>query len=146
MSTKTTAKVGQRVFFTEGDELPIPDLTAHQKDSFEDFVKSGLREVFNELNPIEDYTGTRFSLSFRDYKFGEPKMSVEDAKYNMSTYEAPLHVTVELQNKVTSPLIKSALQITTAQRLFLVVVHGSSSKQHKTVVSQLRSTAVARFQ
>ena len=101
MSTKTTAKVGQRVFFTEGDELPIPDLTAHQKDSFEDFVKSGLREVFNELNPIEDYTGTRFSLSFRDYKFGEPKMSVEDAKYNMSTYEAPLHVTVELQNKVT---------------------------------------------
>lgn len=101
MSTKTTAKVGERVFFTEGDELPIPDLTAHQKDSFKDFVESGLREVFNELNPIEDYTGTRFSLSFRDYKFGEPKMSVEDAKYNMSTYEAPLHVTVELQNKVT---------------------------------------------
>ena len=101
MSTKTTAKVGERVFFTEGDELPIPDLTAHQKDSFKDFVESGLREVFNELNPIEDYTGTRFSLSFRDYKFGEPKMSVEDAKYNMATYEAPLHVTVELQNKVT---------------------------------------------
>ena len=101
MSTKTTAKVGERVFFTEGDELPIPDLTAHQKDSFKDFVESGLREVFNELNPIEDYTGTRFSLSFRDYKFGEPKMSVEDAKYNMTTYEAPLHVTVELQNKVT---------------------------------------------
>ena len=101
MSTKTTEKAGKRIFFTEGDELPIPDLTAHQKDSFEDFVKSGLREVFNELNPIEDYTGNRFSLSFRDYKFGEPKMSVEDAKYNMSTYEAPLHVTVELQNKVT---------------------------------------------
>ncbi len=101
MSTKTTPKVGERVFFTEGDELPIPDLTAHQKDSFEDFVKSGLREVFNELNPIEDYTGTRFSLSFRDYEFKEPKMSVEEAKYNMSTYEAPLHVTVELLNKVT---------------------------------------------
>ncbi|MBR1801918.1 DNA-directed RNA polymerase subunit beta [Candidatus Saccharibacteria bacterium] len=101
MSTKTTAKAGKRVFFTEGDELPIPDLTAHQKDSFEDFVKSGLREVFTELNPIDDYTGQRFSLSFRDYEFKEPKMTVEEAKYNMTTYEAPLHVTVELQNKVT---------------------------------------------
>ena len=101
MSTKTAAKAGKRIFFTEGDELPIPDLTAHQKDSFADFVKSGLREVFNELNPIEDYTGNRFSLSFRDYEFKEPKMSVEDAKYNMTTYEAPLHVTVELKNKVT---------------------------------------------
>ncbi len=101
MSTKTAAKAGKRIFFTEGDELPIPDLTAHQKDSFEDFVKSGLREVFNELNPIEDYTGNRFSLSFRDYEFKEPKMSVEDAKYNMTTYEAPLHVKVELKNKVT---------------------------------------------
>ena len=101
MSTKTTEKAGKRIFFTEGDELPIPDLTAHQKDSFEDFVKSGLREVFNELNPIDDYTGNRFSLSFRDYEFKEPKMTVEEAKYNMSTYEAPLHVKVELQNKVT---------------------------------------------
>ena len=101
MSTKTTEKAGNRIFFTEGDELPIPDLTAHQKDSFDDFVKSGLREIFNELNPIEDYTGQRFSLSFRDYEFKAPKLSVEEARYNMSTYEAPLHVTVELSNKVT---------------------------------------------
>ena len=101
MSTKTAEKAGKRIFFTEGDELPIPDLTAHQKDSWEDFVKSGLREVFTELNPIDDYTGAKFSLSFRDYEFKAPKMSVEEAKYNMTTYEAPLHVTVELQNKVT---------------------------------------------
>ncbi|MBQ2638702.1 DNA-directed RNA polymerase subunit beta [Candidatus Saccharibacteria bacterium] len=101
MTDKTTNKVGSRVFFTEGDELPIPDLTTHQKDSFEDFVKSGLREVFTELNPIDDYTGQKFSLSFRDYEFKEPKMTVEEAKYNMTTYEAPLHVKVELLNKVT---------------------------------------------
>lgn len=43
----------------------------------------------------------RFSLSFRDYEFKAPKLSVEEARYNMSTYEAPLHVTVELSNKVT---------------------------------------------
>lgn len=101
MSTKTAATAGKRIYFTEGDELPIPDLTAHQKDSWEDFVKSGLREVFTELNPIEDYTGSKFSLSFRDYSFKAPKTTVEEAKYNMTTYEAPLHVTVELQNKAT---------------------------------------------
>ena len=98
----TRQKSGERVFFTEGDQaLPIPDLTQHQTDSWEDFVKNGLREVFAELNPIDDYTGQKFSLRFKDYYFKEPKESEQDAKYNLATYEAPLHVLVELENKVT---------------------------------------------
>ena len=98
----TKPKSGERVFFTEGDQaLPIPDLTAHQKDSWEDFVKNGLREVFAELNPIDDYTGQKLSLRFKDYYFKEPKESEEQAKYNLATYEAPLHVLVELENKTT---------------------------------------------
>ena len=100
MAIKT--KAGERVFFTEGDQaLPIPDLTAHQKDSWNDFVKNGLREVFAELNPIDDYTGQKLSLRFKDYYFKEPKESEAQAKYNLATYEAPLHVLVELENKVT---------------------------------------------
>ncbi|MDO4612047.1 MAG: DNA-directed RNA polymerase subunit beta [Candidatus Saccharibacteria bacterium] len=92
----------ERKFFTEGDHaLPIPDLIAHQKDSWEDFVKNGLREVFAELNPIDDYTGQKLSLRFKDYYFKEPKESEKDAKYNLATYEAPLHVLVELENKTT---------------------------------------------
>ncbi|MBQ3413542.1 DNA-directed RNA polymerase subunit beta [Candidatus Saccharibacteria bacterium] len=92
----------ERKFFTEGDQaLPIPDLTGHQTDSWNDFVKNGLREVFDELNPIDDYTGQKFSLRFKDYHFKEPKESEQDAKYNLATYEAPLHVLVELENKVT---------------------------------------------
>ena len=98
MSTKP--KVGERVFFTEGDQaLPIPDLIAHQKDSWEDFVKNGLREIFTELNPIDDYTGQKLSLRFKDYYFKEPKETEYEAKYNLATYEAPLHVLVELENK-----------------------------------------------
>ena len=100
MSTKQ--KSGSRVFFTEGDQaLPIPDLIAHQKDSWEDFVKSGLREIFNELNPIDDYTGQKLSLRFKDYYFKEPAETEREAKYNLATYEAPLHVLVELTNKIT---------------------------------------------
>ena len=99
---KTAKNSDARVFFTEGDTaLPIPDLIAHQKDSWEDFVKSGLREVFNELNPIDDYTGQKISLRFKDYAFKAPKESEHDAKLNLATYEAPLHVLVELENKVT---------------------------------------------
>ena len=98
----TKPKSGERVFFTEGDQaLPIPDLTAHQKDSWADFVKNGLREVFAELNPIDDYTGQKLSLRFKDYYFKEPKETEQEAKYNLATYEAPLHVLVELENKVT---------------------------------------------
>ncbi|MBP5647959.1 DNA-directed RNA polymerase subunit beta, partial [Candidatus Saccharibacteria bacterium] len=98
----TKPKKGERVFFTEGDQaLPIPDLTAHQKDSWADFVENGLREVFAELNPIDDYTGQKLSLRFKDYYFKDPKETEQEAKYNLATYEAPLHVLVELENKTT---------------------------------------------
>lgn len=98
----TKPKSGERVFFTEGDQaLEVPDLTAHQKDSWSDFVDNGLREVFEELNPIDDYTGQKLSLKFKDYYFKEPKENEKQAKYNLATYEAPLHVLVELENKVT---------------------------------------------
>lgn len=98
----TKAKSGERVFFTDSDKkLPIPDLTEHQKDSWADFVENGLKEVFAELNPIDDYTGQKLSLSFKDYYFKEPKVTEAKAKYDLATYEAPLHVVVELENKVT---------------------------------------------
>ena len=98
----TKPKTGERVFFTEGDQaLPIPDLTAHQKDSWADFVENGLKEVFDELNPIDDYTGEKLSLRFVDYYFDNPVETEEQAKYNLATYEAPLYVKVELDNKVT---------------------------------------------
>ena len=73
----------------------------HQKDSWKDFVENGLREVFAELNPIDDYTGQKLSLRFKDYYFKDPKETEQEAKYNLATYEAPLHVLVELENKTT---------------------------------------------
>jgi len=101
--TNSTVKSGAaRVFFTEGDQaLPIPDLTEHQKKSWDEFIKTGLGEVFNELNPIEDYTGQKLSLRFKDYYFKAPAENERSAKANLATYDAPLHVLVELTNKVT---------------------------------------------
>jgi len=100
--SKNTVKSGSRVFFTEGDQaLPIPDLTEHQKKSWDEFIKTGLGEVFNELNPIDDYTGQKLSLKFKDYYFKSPTEDERSAKANLATYDAPLHVLVELTNKVT---------------------------------------------
>ena len=97
-----TASSGSRVEFTEGDQvLPIPNLTEHQTKSWKEFVDYGLQEVFNELNPIDDYTGQKMSLRFKDYFFKDPVEDDRTAKDNLTSYEAALHVNIELENKVT---------------------------------------------
>ena len=104
MPKATTAKHTpvKRVFFTKEDTaLEVPNLLAHQKESWQDFVETGLSEIFAELNPIEDYTGQKLELRFKDYKFEDPKNDEKFAKENNLTFEAPLSVTVELTNKVT---------------------------------------------
>ena len=92
----------QRVYFTQEDNnLPIPNLIAHQIDSWKDLKEVGMSEIFAEVNPIEDYTGQKLALSFKDYRFEEPKVSANDCKENNTTYESSLIATVELLNKVT---------------------------------------------
>ena len=99
---KTKPAAAARVFFTKDDTaLPIPSLIAHQKDSWREFVETGLSEIFTELNPIEDYTGQKLELRFKQYEFQAPKVSEQESKENNLTFEAPLHVNVELTNKVT---------------------------------------------
>ena len=101
MAKKPTTS-SERVYFTSGDNaLPLPNLIAHQKDSWRWFVEKGLSEIFSEINTIDDYTGQKLSLKFGKYYFGEPKNTDQFAKENNLTFEAPLHATVELTNKTT---------------------------------------------
>ncbi len=99
---KKPSTSSDRVYFTSGDNaLPLPNLIAHQKDSWRWFVEEGLSEIFSEINPIDDYTGQKLSLRFGKYYFGEPKSTDQFAKENNLTFEAPLHATVELTNKTS---------------------------------------------
>ena len=99
---KKPSTSSNRVYFTSGDNaLPLPNLIAHQKDSWRWFVEEGLSEIFSEINPIDDYTGQKLSLRFGKYYFGEPKSTDQFAKENNLTFEAPLHATVELTNKTS---------------------------------------------
>ncbi len=92
----------QRRFFTKADTaVELPNLIEHQLSSFREFVETGLGEIFAEINPIEDYTGQKLELRFKDYHFDDPKMSEQEARENNISFEAPLKAVVELTNKVT---------------------------------------------
>src|SRR3984957_9684729 len=98
----TTKTKTQRVYFTKPDDaLALPSLVDHQNKSFQWFVDEGLGELLAEISPIDDYTGAKLSLVFKDYHFEDPIMSEGDARENNVSYEAPLKAKVELTNKVT---------------------------------------------
>ena len=80
--------------------LPMPNLIEVQTDSYKWFLEKGLQEVFDDISPIEDFSG-RLSLSFVSYKLCEDKVkySIEKCKERDATYAAPLMVTVRLFDK-----------------------------------------------
>ncbi len=83
--------------------LDVPNLIRVQLDSFNWLKTDGLRELFDEISPIEDFPGGRFELSFGDHYFEEPKLSEEECRVKETTYSAPLQVTVKLRIKAAGP-------------------------------------------
>ncbi|WP_042227047.1 DNA-directed RNA polymerase subunit beta [Paenibacillus popilliae] len=80
--------------------LEVPNLIEIQQKSYEWFLDEGLREMFQDISPIQDFTGN-LVLEFIDYSLGEPKYSVDESKERDVTYAAPLRVKVRLLNKET---------------------------------------------
>ncbi|MFA1641882.1 DNA-directed RNA polymerase subunit beta [Chryseomicrobium imtechense] len=90
----------RRSFARISEVLDLPNLIEIQTASYEWFLEEGLREMFKDISPIEDFTGN-LSLEFVDYKLGEPKYSVDESKERDATYAAPLRVKVRLHNRET---------------------------------------------
>ena len=84
--------------------LPIPDLIELQLQSFRWFIGHGLRELFDEISPISDFTGKVMELRFKDYEFGEPKYSELECRTRDLTFSKPLYVAVELLIKETGEI------------------------------------------
>lgn len=76
----------------------LPNLIEIQTASYDWFLEEGLKEMFRDISPIEDFTGN-LSLEFVDYSLGEPKYPLDEAKERDVTYNAPLRVKVRLLNK-----------------------------------------------
>src|SRR3989304_5862463 len=61
------------------EALPLSDLSAVQKESFDQLLKEGILEVLEEINPIQDYTGRGWELSFNKPRYGKPRVNREEA-------------------------------------------------------------------
>ncbi len=85
----------------KGPQFAQPNLIEIQRNSFDWFLKKGLRELFDEISPIRDHTGKELELNFMDYKFDAPKYTEEQAKEKDLSFEASLRVNLKLVNRVT---------------------------------------------
>ena len=85
----------RRSFSTKRSTLELSNLLEVQKDSFDLFLKEGIKEVFDDIFPVESFSGS-LSLEFGDYYFDEPKYTVKESKERKVTYSAPLKVQARL--------------------------------------------------
>ncbi len=93
-----------RLSFAKIPEVqPVPDLLAVQRDSFHQFLESGLAQIFKEISPIEDFTGN-LALDLAEHRFGEPTLSIEEAKDRDDDYSRPLFVTARFFNRETGEI------------------------------------------
>ena len=101
---KYYGKTLRKNFARHEEVMPMPNLLEIQKKSYQEFLDTGLREVFNDVGAITDYQGN-LELTFIDYKMDEaPKYDVEECKARDATYAAPLKVKVRLRNKETEEI------------------------------------------
>lgn len=102
--TKQSVQYGRhrkrRSFARISEVLELPNLIEIQTSSYQWFLDEGLKEMFSEISPIEDFSGN-LRLEFVGYSLGEPKYSVEESKERDVTYAAPLRVTVRLRTNET---------------------------------------------
>ncbi len=98
-------EINDRKYFTPIlDHLPLKNLIEMQLASYQWFLKEGLRELLDEISPVQDSLGKTFDLFFRDYYLEEPKYDELTSKEKNVTYEAPLKCKVELVNKETGEI------------------------------------------
>ena len=129
---------GFRMSYSRRKEvLEMPNLIEVQKDSYQWFLDEGLKEVFDDISPIEDYAG-KLSLEFVDFKLCEDdaKYSIEECVERDATYAAPLKVKVRLHNKENDEISEHEifmgdLPLMTATGTF--VINGAE----RVIVSQL---------
>ncbi|MFA5131504.1 MAG: DNA-directed RNA polymerase subunit beta [Patescibacteria group bacterium] len=124
--------------------MPMPDLIEIQKDSYDWFLKEGLAELFDEINPVTDFIGRDLELYFEDYYLDEPKFSEIESREKNITYEAPLRVKTRLLNKKTNKAINQEVflgdfPLMTEKGTFIV------NGIERVVVSQLIRSAGVMF-
>ncbi|HLC69494.1 MAG TPA: DNA-directed RNA polymerase subunit beta [Patescibacteria group bacterium] len=134
-----------RRFFTGRDNvMPLPDLIELQKNSYGWFLKFGVKELFEEVSPITDFTGRDLELYLEDYYLDEPRFDEVVCRTRNITFEAPLRITARLVNKRTGQsksqeIYLGEIPVMTNRGTFIV------NGIERVVVSQLIRSAGAFF-
>ncbi|MFA6428493.1 MAG: DNA-directed RNA polymerase subunit beta [Candidatus Buchananbacteria bacterium] len=100
-SKQPTHTLAFKNFKSAGDAIPMPNLIEVQKNSYEWFFREGLKELFDEVSPIRDFTGRDLELYFDDFYLDEPKFDESTSRAKNLTYEAPMRIKARLTNKRT---------------------------------------------
>ncbi|CAB4687127.1 unannotated protein [freshwater metagenome] len=103
MAHTVTAPRARKSFSRLKHVLDLPNLIDIQRESFDWFLREGLRETIDDISPIEDYTGS-LAVEFGDYRFGEPQFSIQECREKDLTFQAPLSMTVRFVNKDTGEI------------------------------------------
>ena len=131
-------------FGTNRHVMEMPNLIEMPRRSYDRFLREGLRELLDEVSPIQDFTGGRMDLRFGDYKFEEPKYTEAECRDRERTYAAPLRVSVELLVKETGEIKDQTLFM---GEVPMMTKHGTFliNGAERVVVSQLVRSPGAYF-
>ncbi len=138
-------KTTERKFFTNvRDAMPVPDLIDVQKSSYDWFLKFGIKDLFEEVSPMTDFTGRDLELYLENYYLDDPKFDEVVCRERNLTFEAPLRVTARLLNKRTTQsksqeIYLGDIPLMTQRGTFIV------NGIERVVVSQLIRSAGAFF-
>jgi DNA-directed RNA polymerase subunit beta len=138
----SASKTGRKFLNPSVNVLDLPNLIEVQTESFDWFMRDGLKELFDEIFPISDFTGEIMEMEIKDYWLGEPKYSEKMAKEKKVSYEAPLKANIELsiketKKKKTQEVFLGDMPVMTARGTFII------NGVERVVVSQLvRSNGV----
>jgi DNA-directed RNA polymerase subunit beta len=133
-----------KAFNSIGNNVDVPNLVQVQVNSFEWLKTEGLKELFEEISPIEDFSGGRFDLRFLSHEIRDSKFSERECRQREITYSAPLYVTVQLVIKETGEVKEQVLffgDIPMMTRNGTFVINGAE----RVVVSQLVRSPGAYF-
>src|SRR5512137_2140847 len=127
---------GRKSFSQLPQILEVPNLIEVQLNSFRWFQEKGLKQLFEEISPIKDFTGNRLELSFVGYEFREPRYNEQECRHKDLTYSAPLYVRTRLLVKETGEIKEQDLffgdiPLMTSKGTFI------TSGAERVVVSQL---------
>jgi DNA-directed RNA polymerase subunit beta len=103
-SKQKSSHVPRKSYAKMPEILGVPDLLRIQTESFRWFQERGLKQLLEEISPIQDFTGNRLGLSFIDYEFHEPHHTEQECRQRDLTYSAPLYVRTQLLVKETGEI------------------------------------------